>query len=367
MRELPISRDETEKRLSIRSAHRPFDERIVVLRGIACILVVVVHVSALNFYPFSPSWTAVVAYDSLARPCIGLFLMISGVLLLPLKSSLGHFLRKRTLRIVPPLCFWTVIYALRLSGSADVNISARLMHVGSLLKQALTQPIVYHLWYLYALIGITAFIPIISSFYSGSDRWNKMYFMVLWVAICIKSIYPALYQANITPANVLRWYNLTYFSGLIGYVFAGAYLYEILQPIKDRRALWLFIYLVMSLLTALATVWYSTKVGKPDEFFLQYVSPFVVTASLALFALFLCDLSLPVGVKKPLILVSNLSLGIYCIHVLVLMEFRKLTFISNGLSTTPLLFIPVTTICVLIVSAAIIGLIRLVPVFRNVT
>ena len=51
-------------------------------RIVACLMVVVLHVSATGVAEFSHDWVYFNAYDSLVRACVPLFLMLSGALLL---------------------------------------------------------------------------------------------------------------------------------------------------------------------------------------------------------------------------------------------------------------------------------------------
>lgn len=67
-----------------------------------------------NFYPgTSPDigeikfWGA--AYGALLRPCVPLFVMITGALLLPVRGDISAFYRKRILRVFVPFLIWGVL------------------------------------------------------------------------------------------------------------------------------------------------------------------------------------------------------------------------------------------------------------------
>lgn len=98
-----------------------FDKRIVwldVVRLVAMFTVVCCHCTdPFNFYPgTSPDigeikfWGA--AYGALLRPCVPLFVMITGALLLPVRGDISAFYRKRILRVFVPFLIWGVLYAL---------------------------------------------------------------------------------------------------------------------------------------------------------------------------------------------------------------------------------------------------------------
>ena len=86
-----------------------------VVRFVAMFTVVCCHsADPFNFYPGEPPanidqikfWGA--AYGSFLRPCVPLFVMITGALLLPLKDDTSVFYKKRISRVFWPfLCFIT--------------------------------------------------------------------------------------------------------------------------------------------------------------------------------------------------------------------------------------------------------------------
>lgn len=70
-----------------------------------------------NFFPgTSPNieeikfWGAI--YGALVRPCVPLFVMITGALLLPVKEEMTLFYKKRISRVLWPFLIWSVVYAL---------------------------------------------------------------------------------------------------------------------------------------------------------------------------------------------------------------------------------------------------------------
>ena len=83
------------------------------LRVLACFMVVFSHccdgfVGCFDLE--NPSFITGVAFGSLVRPCVPLFVMMTAVLILPLRpgTTLKAFYRKRIGRILPPLIIWSV-------------------------------------------------------------------------------------------------------------------------------------------------------------------------------------------------------------------------------------------------------------------
>lgn len=89
-----------------------------IVRLIAMFTVVCCHCTdPFNFYPgTSPDigeikfWGAV--YGAALRPCVPLFVMITGALLLPVRDSSGAFYKKRISRVFFPFLIWSVLYNL---------------------------------------------------------------------------------------------------------------------------------------------------------------------------------------------------------------------------------------------------------------
>ena len=89
-----------------------------VVRFVAMFTVVCCHCTdPFNFYPgTAPNideiklWGAI--YGALLRPCVPLFVMITGALLLPVRGEVSVFYKKRIPRVLWPFLIWSVIYNL---------------------------------------------------------------------------------------------------------------------------------------------------------------------------------------------------------------------------------------------------------------
>src|SRR5256885_496912 len=88
------------------------------LRVLACLAVIVLHVSASVVIDFpdvrSLHWTVGNIGNAFTHWCVPVFVMLSGALLLsPAKQlPVTVFYRKRASRILIPLAFWSVVYTL---------------------------------------------------------------------------------------------------------------------------------------------------------------------------------------------------------------------------------------------------------------
>ena len=139
--------------------------RLDAARWLAAVAVVMLHgaatvVSDPAAYG-SGAWLAANLYDSAARWCVPVFVMISGALLLDPErpQDARRFYSRRVARICAPLLFWTLFYLLWRTaldwiddGRLDLSFWPR--------KLAHGEPY-YHLWYLYMIVGLYLFAPLV--------------------------------------------------------------------------------------------------------------------------------------------------------------------------------------------------------------
>lgn len=87
---------------------------IDLLRVTACFLVVFAHCCdpfVARFDTDRPTFLQGCALGSAVRCCVPLFVMMTGVLLFPVRNGMSEFYKKRIGRIVVPLIFWSVMLA----------------------------------------------------------------------------------------------------------------------------------------------------------------------------------------------------------------------------------------------------------------
>src|ERR1700754_3409669 len=116
-----------------------------VTRAVACAMVVLLHIASTYFYSFEPQWIPSDIFDSLTRGAVPIFFMLSGALLLRKDLPIVSFYRKRALRIVPPLVFWTVVYVY-LFADTSIPLLNQIAHY-------LIKPY-GHLWSFYTAFGL---------------------------------------------------------------------------------------------------------------------------------------------------------------------------------------------------------------------
>ncbi len=86
--------------------------KIDTLRTITALLVILLHTTANYMYTQidNLSFWVVATLNAFTQVAVPIFVMISGSFLLGRDEDLKPFLKKRVVRILPPLIFWTIIY-----------------------------------------------------------------------------------------------------------------------------------------------------------------------------------------------------------------------------------------------------------------
>lgn len=165
----------------------PLDRRmgwVDLLRVIACFLVVFSHCCdpfVAAFDTDRATFLQGVAAGSLVRACVPLFVMMTAVLLLPVRMETGAFYRKRLGRILLALVFWSlllpVLYYLymRYVGTSSPSIDPALFTGEATLRKLWTFVFNFTydttpLWYLYMLAGLYFIMPVISPWLERASR-----------------------------------------------------------------------------------------------------------------------------------------------------------------------------------------------------
>lgn len=133
------------------------DKRIYYLdfiRIIAIIAVIVIHVTAQNWYNIalnSTTWTIFNIYNSIVRWAVPILVMISGALFLDKQIDLKKIYQKNIARIIISFIFWSLIYAI-------IDYSK-----GYALKSVFESILIghYHMWYLYMIAGLYILVPLL--------------------------------------------------------------------------------------------------------------------------------------------------------------------------------------------------------------
>ncbi len=179
------------------------------LRALAIMLVVLAHVFrnfSNNFAVGTWQWYFSTLWVDIAVMGVPLFLMISGSLLLNRDYELGSFLKHRFARILIPFIPWAILLPFLLMFVNGYDVSLVSYKNIFLDKQY---------WFIYMLIGVYLFLPVINSFVKEFKLRGVEYFLVVWLVTMVLGF------LNKYPFHELE---LSYFAGYLGYFVMGYYL-----------------------------------------------------------------------------------------------------------------------------------------------
>ncbi len=320
---------------------------IDLLKTIAAFAVVILHVTVSILYNFADqeNWQAANFYNSLVRFCVPVFVMISGVLLLKKNEEITVFLRKRFSRLLFPFIFWSLVYLL-----LKINYDSSFKEIISFSIKAIKSGTEFHLWYIYMLIGLYLFIPILSKFTVNATKKEMIYFLSIWFFIILISL--PVFNKFYTRID------FRYFSGYIGYLVLGTFLHRFV----DKKPRWMgFLLFFLSVgFTIFITYYLSAKTNTFNGRFYDFLGLNVVFACIGMFLIFK-EVSTENKIFKQIVeTISKYSYGIYLSHIFVLMVVSKIGL--SYLLFNPWLSIPFIAISVFVLSWFLTFILSKIPV-----
>lgn len=324
------------------------------LRVIATVFVILLHASTGYLYNYESmgfNWNYSNLIHSATRCSVPIFIMISGALLLPKAEDTMLFYRNRLPKLLYPFVFWTIIYLLyyfyRYTNFQDLSAhQIREITVDKILHGANA-----HLWYLYMIIGLYLAIPFLAKLMRQLTVREIELFLALWlIAMVIMNKRWTVY----TPK-----FDLTFFSGYMGYLVWGYYL--TVKQINWRPMYIWAGYLVVVVFTFWATHQLSAQNNKYDPLFFNYVTPnTAIIASLLFIGIKTWN---PSRIPKWMAIIDKYAFGVYLSHIIPLNYIHPI--LAKHFSTTWL--IPLATLSTLLLSIAITFFIRKVPYGKYVS
>lgn len=347
-----------------------------ILRFVAIFMVISIHCSdPFNVSPEARSnpefnlWGGI--YGSFLRPCVPLFVMITGLLLLPVNMQIGNFYKKRLLRIAVPFLIWSVLYNLFpwitgvmglpssiLSDTFAYASSDASQSFGTALYNIMLIPFTFNvytipMWYLYMLIGLYLYMPFFSAWVEKSTIKHKKYFLGFWTVTLFLPYAYNFFSNNILGVSAWNSFGtFYYFAGFNGYLLLGYCLKNDLKEWNWIKTLSISIpiFIIGYIITYIG---FREMTAIPDcteekmELFFLYCSPNVVLMTLAIF---LIIKKIKLSSNRIINIFSNITkcgLGIYLVHYFVV----GLGYVIANILSIPIpIRIPVTAIIVFIIS-----------------
>ena len=332
------------------------------LRSIACIMVVMLHVSA--FYwtklsPESPEWRALNFYDSLTRSSVPLFFMISGVFMLSKEQTIKRLYRKNILHLIIVFLIWSVLYAVDAIGipaffQSDWNKILTFVINGK-----------YHLWFLPTMISVYIVIPILHplvDYCNGKYLWYFVgAFFVFGVVKATLLLYPysntSIFTLLVDKIPDFRFYT-GYF--VLGYLLANKF---------EKQINNFFLVLSASFIFS-----GSTYIGRLDAIAKQvpaglFYGYFCLPVCLEAICLFLLLknsedlLAKTTCLNRGILFFSRKTMGIYLLHPFVLERLDRIGI--NSLTWNSWITVPIVTGITVLICLVISAVLSQIPLVRK--
>nr|WP_298052158.1 acyltransferase family protein [uncultured Lachnoanaerobaculum sp.] len=323
------------------------------LKIVSAFMIAVIHASSGVFNNHelgSLIWKEGLILNAVTRFAVPAFLMISGALLLGKKISLEKALKKAVIAGIA-LFVWSFAFILTkkiLWNDGDVVYDTVMIF--------LNKRVSGHLWYGYLLIWIYLFSPILNILYESLSDKMRIYFIILGLLVpsTIDSI------INYFSLNVQLLQNSFFIYMNLGYIsllFIGRMIYE--NKEKVSIILGGVSSVIGLVLTILLTEGISMRLGTSTHTFFSELEIGNVMYAFGIMLLG-CKLSWKgdnTFIKKIIIKVSELAMGIYFSHALVMwligdtISFRGITFKIDNSVPECLLFVVIIFVTTVIMIA----------------
>ena len=314
-----------------------------VVRFIAMFTVVCCHCTdPFNFYPgTAPNigeiklWGAI--YGSVLRPCVPLFVMITGALLLPVRGDASTFYKKRIPRVFYPFLIWSVLYNLFpwITGLLGLNPQIILdffPYAGEeVMQQSFSVSLEYilmipfnfsilavHMWYIYLLIGLYLYLPVFSAWVEKASERAKLMFLLAWGVTLLLPYYYQFVSNYLWGTCSWNSFGMLYaFAGFNGYLLLGHYLKNLEWSLKKTLAIGIQMFAAGYAVTFLGFRHITALPEYTDEMlelFFTYCSLNVVMMTIPVFMLAKKVKVNSERMKKALANLTVCGFGIYMIH-----------------------------------------------------
>ena len=322
------------------------------LRVIAAAAVIIAHTDGQTWgqIPYdSRDWMVLSMYDGLVRWPVLMFMMITGTIFLPRRTSLKSMVTKNIPRVLTAFGFWSAVYtffAWRSGTGEDLLLKFLSGH--------------YHMWYLPFLCGVYLTIPFLQKIAEDEKLTRQLLvlsailgLLIPWGANALALLWPATAGVVRTVESKL---NVTFFAGLLALLPMGYLLHKTELSPKHRRLIYA-LGILGAVLTGVGTIWSTGKMGTYSSVFCTNASPTVIAPGVAIYVFAKNNLK---RLPRAVAWVADHSFGIYLVHALVIEQLQAHGF--HVLTFDPIIAVPAVSVAAFAISLAISVLLSKLPV-----
>jgi surface polysaccharide O-acyltransferase-like enzyme len=327
------------------------------LRAFATIGVIMLHVAStisLTYPAISKSFFLTsVFFDAAMRCCVPVFIMLSGSFALNnYDGRFKVFFIKLFYRIILPFLFWSIVYLFFFSWNELRDTNKSFMQLSSFVLEQFIVGTASHLWFVYVIISLYLIFPILSHWTKVATEKEYLFFMFLWIGSILINPFLSNYDTS---------FDISFFSGFLGFIVLGSYLFKTARRINSLLLITIFV--AAFLFTAIQTYLISVHANELNETYMDNLSINVCLMAFSVYSLFKNESRfLNKFIREMIDLICKHSFGIYLSHLLILNVFLKIGWRFDFIH--PLIGIPIITITCLIISWLLIVLMKKIPVLK---
>ena len=327
-----------------------------IIKIFACFMVIINHTNGLILE--SKSFENITFYCimfPLCKVAVGLFLMITGVLVLN-KNYNYKKIFKCIFRVFVPVFFLSLVFYIKDTGIHNINIIL-------FLKSILISPYVLHYWYIYALISIYLVLPFIQKMVKKFTNKDYIIFTLIFL------LFPTFINFLNIYLNLKINYNLqlAFFPVIVAIMICGNFLAKIKISKKYFIiALSIFIFSYIGMLLSMYLPY--LNIGEISYKLDSWNSFPVVLMAITLFYIVRCLFENNNYSDKKNSLISTIAsttFGIYLIHTVFNYKLYKLSIMQSIFEFNSIIAIIVLDLIVFIVCMIIIYVLRKIPFIKR--
>ena len=336
---------------------------IDLIRVVACFLVMQTHAGEIYYIEDNGDlirnekniWPGI--FNSLARVCVPLFVMISGYLLLPMKTDYSTFLKKRFTRVSFPFIAFCIFYDIYYYIRGVIDVKTMLINIPKIFINYGSE--LGHLWFMYMIMGVYLLIPIFSPWIKSAKKEHFYFYFVIWL---ISSFSCYIHLAFPQIWGEVYWNNNTVVQGFIGdfgYAVLGAFIKLHLKE-KNLYILGIILYLIGSGFTMFGFLYKREEAATCEEIEVTWKFD-SINVVIATFGVFLLLRKVECKNEKVVKIFNDIALksyGMYLIHIFFLQFFK---YVFDAPNQFPLWCIFVIAILTFITSYLVIKALSYIP------
>ncbi len=300
-----------------------------VLRILASCAVIMIHTSADIIKEFDNNTTDFIlgnALNSLSRFAVPVFLMISGALMLDEnKKTSTKKIIKSALNILILTFSWSFIYSVAYDVIKPI-VFGESISIPNILNTFFNGH--YHMWYLYALIGLYLVTPLLRFFIKKENSNLIKNYLFLSIIICflfsfINAFCNIYFSAQDEINDFINNFRFDYIYEYLIYYIMGWYIVNVGFTKKTR----MLIYAtgIASLVTSFITTQLFYSLEKSHYFHSNAsLNVFIYSVSIFTFVHYLFEKK-EISLNPFWVKISNFTFGVYLIHCVYLFIFKTIS------------------------------------------